>query len=118
MIEMSICDAKTILKAVLKSEMSDSIIYVYAKNDSIMMNVINQQTEEIKKLNIVSYSKDTINQRLDKVNKNNKSELALKDNVIADQKKEIRKQKTIKVLALIGDVALPILTLLAVIALK
>jgi len=44
---------------------------------------------------------------------NKDREIVLKDNIIKQQKKEIRKQKVLKIIGFSGAIILPIITLIA-----
>ena len=49
---------------------------------------------------------------LENILTNKDRELYLKDDIIKQQKKEIRKQKTLKILGFAGSVILPVITVL------
>jgi hypothetical protein len=106
-------DAKVLLEDVLHYEYSDSLLAVYKDRDSLNTNIITFQKEAIVKLAIKETNFETIIANLNKVITNKKTEVALKDETIEAQEKEIKKQKRQKVLAIIGGIALTILTFLA-----
>ena len=110
-IQMSLEDAKVILKGVLDSEIADSLINIYTFRDSVNSGIISMQIEEIRLLQEKSSNQEMLSNNLEEILDNKDSEVALLNKIIIDQKKQIRKQKFIKTLALIGDVALPVITL-------
>jgi hypothetical protein len=117
-IQMSLEDAKVILKGVLDSEIADSLINIYTFRDSVNSGIISMQIEEIRLLQEKSSNQQMLSNNLNEMLKNKNSEVDVLNKIIADQKKEIRKQKVIKTLALIGDVALPVITLFVILGLK
>ena len=117
-IQMSLEDAKVILKGVLDSEIADSLINIYTFRDSVNSGIISMQIEEIRLLQEKSSNQEMLSNNLEEILDNKDSEVALLNKIIIDQKKQIRKQKFIKTLALIGDVALPVITLFVIIGLK
>lgn len=117
-IQMSLEDAKVILKGVLDSEIADSLINIYTFRDSVNSGIISMQIEEIRLLQEKSFNQEMLSNNLEEILDNKDSEVALLNKIIIDQKKQIRKQKFIKTLALIGDVALPVITLFVILGLK
>ena len=117
-IQMSLEDAKVILKGVLDSEIADSLINIYTFRDSVNSGIISMQIEEIRLLQEKSSNQEMLSNNLEEILDNKDSEVALLNKIIIDQKKQIRKQKFIKTLALIGDVALPVITLFVILGLK
>lgn len=112
LIAMHLDDAKIVLKGVLDGEIADSLVKVLVERDKVKNGIIELQTKEIKKLQEQSKNKDLQRANLDGIIKNKNTEIATLEAIIAEQKREIRKQKIIKTLALVGDVVLPVLTLL------
>lgn len=117
-IQMSLEDAKVILKGVLDSEIADSLINIYTFRDSVNSSIISMQIDEIRLLQEKSSNQEMLSNNLEEILDNKDSEVALLNKIIVDQKKQIRKQKFIKTLALIGDVALPVITLFVILGLK
>ena len=117
-IQMSLSDAKTILKSLLEKEINDSLLDVYTVVDSLNKNKI---TLLVDKIEILQNEKNNLTEIVNNLNSiidNLKSENEILSDVIKKQKKELRKQKIIKMIALIGDVALPVATLLVGISIK
>lgn len=118
LIQMSLEDAKVILNGILKSEITDSLLKVYEDRDSLNGSTIILQLSEINLLkNKVKNQEEMINNYEEMV-KLKEGEIEISKYIIEKQKKEIRKQKFIKTLALIGDVALPVITLFVILGLK
>ena len=117
-IQMSLSDAKTILKSLLEKEINDSLLDVYTVVDSLNKNKI---TLLVDKIEILQNEKNNLTEIVNNLNSiidNLKSENEILSDVIKKQTKELRKQKIIKMIALIGDVALPVATLLVGISIK
>lgn len=111
---MKLADAKIILAEILDKEVVDSLVNVYMERDAINSSTIQLQVKEIK-----AYQTKSINQEqqiinLEKIMANKDLELSILNEKIKEQKKEIRKQKTYKVLGFISAVILPILVLLTI----
>ena len=104
-------DAKVLLEDVLHYEYSDSLLAVYKERDSLNTNIITLQKGAIVKLAIKEMNFENIIANLNKIIANNKTEVELKDKTIKEQKKEIRKQKFYKIIAIIGGAALTVLAL-------
>jgi len=117
-IQMSLEDAKVVLKGLLDNEIADSLISIYTFRDSVNSSIISMQMDEIRLLQEKSSNQQMLSNNLNEMLKNKDSEVDVLNKIIADQKKEIRKQKVIKTLALIGDVALPVITLFVILGLK
>jgi hypothetical protein len=114
MVVMSINDAKIILEDVLKYEYTDSLLSVYKEKDSLQTNTINIQKEVLMNMGKEKINLEGIISNLEGVIENKEGELLLKDDIIKQQKKEIRKQKFLKTLGFSGSIILPILVLLAI----
>lgn len=112
LITMPLSEAKIVLKGVLDGEVADSLLNVYIERDKLNNDVIQLQVKEIRALQEKSDNQAKLANNLDSIIKNKDTEIADLNAIIKKQKKEIRKQKFIKTIALIGDVALPVLTLL------
>lgn len=111
LIAMHLDDAKIVLKGVLDGEVADSLVKVFVERDKVKSDIIQLKVNEIKKLQEQSKNKDSQRAGLDAIIKNKNTEIANLTAIITEQKKQIRKQKFIKTLALIGDVVLPVVTL-------
>jgi len=112
LIEMSIKDARYILTDVLNLKNADSIIVVLKKMDSLNTSTIILQKNEIDLLNKKSNNQKSIIDNLDIIIKNKDKEIKDKDSIIGEQKKEIRKQKFLKIIGFTTSVVLPIAVLI------
>jgi len=108
---MSHHDARVLLEDVLHYEYSDSLLAVYKGRDSLNTNSIAIQKETILKLSLSNDNFDVIIKNLNKITANKDDEIVLKDEIILNQKKEIKKQKFYKSVAVVGAIVLPILLL-------
>lgn len=108
---MKFSDAKVILKAVLDGEIADSLLSVYQDRDSLLQKTITLQVSEIRLLELKSDNQEILAKNLNSIITNKDSEINILNDIIVKQKKEIRKQKTLKVIGFIGSIALPIVTL-------
>lgn len=113
-IQMSLSDAKLILKVVLEKEINDSLLNVYTVVDSLNKNKIYLLTQKIETLQLEKQNLNEMVANLNAIIKNKETETQILNETIKQQKKEIRKQKIIKIVALVGDVVLPVATLLTV----
>ena len=114
MVSMSIEDAKILLEDVLSYEYSDSLLTVYKERDSLNTKTISLQKEVLMKMGQEKLNLEEMNKNLEEVIKNKDQELILKDDIIKQQKREIRKQKTLKILGFAGSVILPVITVLLI----
>lgn len=114
MVSMYIEDAKILLEDVLHYEYSDSLLNVYKERDSLNTKTINLQKEVLMKMGQEKMNLEQMNINLEEMIKNKDLELTLKDDIIKQQKKEIRKQKTLKIIGFAGSVILPIITVIAI----
>lgn len=112
LIAMRIDDAKLILTDVLNYQIADSIIKQYELKDIENNKVILLQKEAIVKLTEKSENQSKQIELLNQIIGNKDSEVTLLNNIITDQKREIRKQKTLKIIGFSGSVILPILAVL------
>jgi len=108
-------DARVLLRDVLEYEYTDSLLTEYKTRDSlnssiivIQKKVLDTQVEKITNL-------ETMNTNLEQVIANKDIEIGYKDEIIKQQKKEIRKQKILKIIGFSAAVVLPIVTLIALI---
>lgn len=113
-IQMSLSDAKLILKVVLEKEINDSLLNVYTVVDSLNKNKIYLLVQKVEALQLEKQNLKEMVANLNTIIKNKETETQILNETIKQQKKEIRKQKIIKIVALVGDVVLPVATLLTV----
>jgi len=112
---MNLEDARIILSDLMEYEIVDSLLLVYKEKDSLNTNTITLQKDIIVKLTQKSNNQQVQIDNFQTILDNKNEEIALKDETIKQQKKEIRKQKFLKILGFTGSIVLPILTLLALI---
>ncbi len=112
LIAMRIDDAKKILTDVLNYQIADSIIKQYEAKDIESAKIIALQKEAIEKLIEKGKNKDEQLALLNEIIKNKDTHIGLQDKIIEEQKKEIRKQKTLKFVGFSGAIILPIVTAL------
>ena len=112
LVVMNLEDAKFILSDLLQYEVTDSLLNIYVERDSLNREIITLKDGIIEKLNLQNSNCKEIVTNLEKIISNKDIAITLKDDTIKQQKKEIRKQKFLKILGLAGSVILPIVTLL------
>jgi len=112
LVMMNLEDARVILNDLLEYEIVDSLITVYKEKDSLNTNTIILQKDIIVKLTQKSENQSVQISNFQSILDNKDQELLLKEDIIKQQKKEIRKQKLLKILGFTGSVILPIITLL------
>ncbi len=112
LIQFHIKDAKILLADVLDREILDSLVTVYKKRDSISQKQIQLYVKDVRLLQEKSVNQVTENSNLNKIIELKNTEISELNKTIKQDKKEIRKQKFYKVLALISAIALPILVLI------
>jgi len=112
LVMMNLEDARVILNDLLEYEIVDSLITVYKEKDSLNTNTITLQKDIIVKLTQKSENQSVQISNFQSILDNKDQELLLKEDIIKQQKKEIRKQKLLKILGFTGSVILPIITLL------
>jgi|TARA_R110000868_G_scaffold354020_1_gene615286 hypothetical protein len=106
-------DAKVLLEDVLHYEYADSLLTKFKKRDSLNTEKITLQKTQLDNLTQQNTNLQQMLENFDSVIANNDKEKELLENTIKQQKKEIRKQKFLKVVGFSAAVILPILTLLA-----
>lgn len=111
LIQFHLKDAKILLADVLDREILDSIVSVYKTKDSISQKQIQLYVKEVRLLQAKSSNQVAENENLNKIIELKNTEISELNKTIKQDKKEIRKQKFYKVLALISAIALPILVL-------
>lgn len=109
---MSYRDSKILLEDVLKYKYSDSLVTQYKKNEFIYNGIIIDQNNKIGLLEEKYNNLFNINtnQNLMLLNKDKQLEIALK--AIEEREKEIKRQKTKKIIGFIGAGAVVVGTLL------
>lgn len=112
LIQMSLADAKIVLTDVLSKQYADSLVSVYTDRDSIQNNIIVLQKEELLLMSEKFNNQKTITDNLNQVLVNKDTEIALLNDTIKKQKKEIRKQKFLKIVGFTAAVVLPITTII------
>ncbi len=112
MVVMAYEDAKLLLRDVLYYEYVDSLYNEYKGRDSLNTNTIAMQKNVLDAYAQKITNLEEINENLKSIVDNKDAELELKDDIIKQQKKEIRKQKRLKILGYIGSVVLPITVLI------
>lgn len=115
LILMNLEDARIVLSDLLEYEIVDSLLTVYKEKDSLNTNTITLQKDVIVKLTQKSENQQSIIDNFEQILHNKDAELDIKDQVIEAQKKEIRKQRRLKIVGFIGAIVLPIITLIALI---
>ena len=115
MVNMYIEDARVLLEDVLHYQYADSLLNVYKEKDSLSINTINMQKDVLMKMGQEKMNLESMNSNLESIIGNKDEEIYLKDDIIKQQKKEIRKQKFLKIIGFAGSVILPIVTLLTLI---
>jgi hypothetical protein len=110
-IEMSLADAKIILIAILEKDIADSIINNYVISDSLKSHTIELQLEEIKILQHKSANQENLAENLRLLLNNKDSEIQIYEETIKKLKREVRKQKTLKIIGFVGSVVLPSIVL-------
>jgi hypothetical protein len=113
MVSMYIGDAKVLLEDVLHYEYSDSLLTVYKEKDSLSTNTINMQKEVLMNMGQEKMNLEAMNKNLEEIIANKDEENSLLNDVIKQQKKEIRKQKFLKIIGFTGAVVLPVVVLIA-----
>ena len=113
LVEMHYEDAKILLEDVLHYEYADSLLLEYKTRDSLNTEKVILQKDKIDALTEQNTNLQQMLENFDSVIANNDKEKELLEDTIKQQKKEIRKQKFLKVVGFSAAVILPILTLLA-----
>ena len=115
LIMMRLDDAKVILSDLMEFRFVDSLLSIYKLRDSLKTSTIVMQKDVIDKLIQKSNNQDTQLTNFQSILSNKDQEITLKEDVIKSQKKEIRKQKVLKIIGFAGSVVLPIITLIILI---
>ena len=112
LIEMKLSDAKIVLDELLDKPIVDSLLEIYTAKDSINANIISLQVKEIEKLQTKCKNQTLGLTNLGEIIANNSVEVNDLNDVIKQQKKEILKQKIMKVMGFTAAVVLPITIIL------
>jgi len=118
LLQLSIEDGRILLRAVLDGEIANSLIHVYTTRDSVNKSTIGLLEDKITILQDKNSNQVLIINNLENIKNNKDGEILILNDTILTQKKDIRKQKLIKKIALIGTVVLPVATLLLILGLK
>jgi hypothetical protein len=110
---MHLEDARVILNDLLEYEIVDSLLTTYKEKDSLNSNKIEIQKDIIFKLVEKNDNQQTQIDNFQQILDNKNEELGFKEDTIKQQKKEIRKQKLLKLAGFTSSIILPILTLIA-----
>jgi len=110
---MHLEDARVILNDLLEYEIVDSLLTTYKEKDSLNTSKIEIQKDIIFKLVEKNDNQQTQIDNFQQILDNKNEELGFKEDTIKQQKKEIRKQKLLKLAGLTSSIILPILTLIA-----
>jgi len=110
---MHLEDARVILNDLLEYEIADSLLTVYKEKDSLNEETISIQKDIIFKLVEKNDNQQYQIENFKEVLDNKNEELGFKEDTIKEQKKEIRKQKLLKLAGFTSTIILPILTLIA-----
>ena len=110
---MHLDDARVILNDLLEYEIADSLLTAYKEKDSLNSNTISLQKDIIFKLVEKSDNQQVQINNFQTILDHKNEEIELKEDIIKQQKKEIRKQKFFKLIGFTGSIILPILTLIA-----
>ena len=113
LVMMNLEDARIILSDLMEYEIVDSLLITYKEKDSLNTNTITLQKDIIVKLTKKSTNQEIQIGNFESVLSNKEMEIKLKDETVKQQKKEIKKQKFLKILGFTGSILLPIITLLA-----
>lgn len=109
---MSYADSKLLLEDVLKYRYTDSLLGVYKEREITYNNLITSQKNKINLLVNKNLNLHNTNVNLESMMTNRNRELEIVHEVIEKQEREIKRQKTKKVLGFIGAGALAITAIL------
>ena len=112
LIAMRLGDAKTILNDVLSYQIVDSLVREYEAKDKEKSKIIILHKQAIIKLTEKSENQEMQIANLEEIIKNKDTEISYKDMIIKQQKKEIRKQKVLKIVGFSSAIILPVVTAL------
>jgi hypothetical protein len=110
LVQMDYEDARILLEDVLHYEYADSLLNVYKERDSLNTKTITLQKEVLMKMGQEKQNLQQMVDNFEEIVANKDAELKINEDIIKQQKKEIRKQKRLKILGFAGSVILPIIT--------
>jgi len=111
LIQMSVDDAKILLVGVIDKQICDSLLSVYEDRDDLNKKIIEVQSTQIKLIEQKVMNCEQIVNNMNKMLNNKDIEIGLLNETIKDQKKEIRKQKTLKFVSAGAAIVIPALTI-------
>ena len=111
-LQMTLLDAKIILNDLMEKQIADSLIFEYVAMDSAKNLSISLLKKDVDYLTTKVYNLNQIitNNGISITNKD--TEIGLLNGEITKLKKEVRKQKFLKIIGYTGSVVLPIAVLL------
>lgn len=112
LIQMSLADAKFILSDLLDKQVVDSLLTTYQVSDSLQNITISLQLEKIRLLAEKNKNLVSINDNNQLIINNKDAEILLLNDTIKKQKREILKQKILKVIGFSAAIVLPITVLI------
>ena len=115
LIVMGINDGKSILSDVLRCEILDSMVTEYENKDKANTTIITtlKEIETKRGQQIEILEKQVLN--CEKIVSNKDEEISLRNQIINEQRKEIRKQRLLKIAGFSGSIILPVITALLMI---
>lgn len=111
-IQMSLADAKIILVTVFDKQYADSLISVYETRDSLNSSTITLLKKDLDLYRTKNNNLEQVLLNDTQILVNKDTEIDLLNKTIKLQKKEIRKQKVLKILGFTAAVVLPITAIL------
>lgn len=112
MLLMNINDARRILMDLMDKRIEDSLIYQYEQNENKFKDIIIIQKSQINELVAKSKNQNLQNNILLSIIDNKNIEISLLNNSIKAQKKQIRRQKNLKILGFSAAIVLPVAVVL------
>lgn len=112
LIQFKLSDAKIVLADVLEKERLDSLVEYMEQVDSLKDATVSMQFNVIKDLKTKCDNLQKIIDNMTIISVNKDAEIAILNETIKKQKKEIRKQKFLKVVGFTAAVVLPIITII------
>ena len=113
---MNLSDARTILADLLDKQIVDSVLTEYEKRDSVKDEIIAVYKTQVEQLQNKIKIQELQIQTLTTLNHNKNTEITMLDRTIIEQKKEIKRQKRFKVVAIMTAIATPIAAAILILA--